>query len=107
VRVVQPQLATALALEGALHFPSAFDMLADQTDGVEIREGVLNNPPLDGRLLRRIQMPGDVLILGMRRGDEVLVPHGDTVLRQGDVLMLVGHPDEVQEALAWLCPPCY
>jgi Kef-type K+ transport system membrane component KefB len=29
VRVVQPQLATALALEGALHFPSAFDMLAN------------------------------------------------------------------------------
>jgi Trk K+ transport system NAD-binding subunit len=107
VRVVQPQLATALALEGALHFPSAFDMLTDHTDGVEIREGELNNPPLDGRPLKRIQLPGNVLILGMRRGDEVLVPHGDTVLRQGDVLMLVGHPDEVQEAMAWLCPPCY
>lgn len=107
VRVVQPQLATALALEGALHFPAAFDMLTDHTDGVEIREGVLNNPPLDGRPLKRIQLPGDVLVLGMRRGDEILVPHGDTVLRQGDVLMLVGHPDELQEAMAWLCPPCY
>ncbi len=106
VRVVQPQLATALALEGALHFPSAFDMLADHTDGVEIREGVLNNPPLDGRSLRGIELPGDVLILGMRRGDDILVPHGNTVLRQGDVLTLVGHPDELREALAWLCPPC-
>jgi Kef-type K+ transport system membrane component KefB/Trk K+ transport system NAD-binding subunit len=107
VRVVQPQLATALALEGALHFPSAFDMLANHTDGVEIREGVLNNPPLNGRPLRGIELPGDVLILGMRRGDDILVPHGNTVLRQGDVLMLVGHPDELHEALAWLCPPCY
>ncbi len=106
VRVVQPQLATALALEGALHFPSAFDMLANQTDGVEIREGVLNNPPLNGRLLKRIQLPGDVLILGLRRGDDLLVPHGDTKLRQGDVLMLVGHPDELHEAMTWLCPPC-
>jgi len=107
VRVVQPQLATALALEGALHFPSAFDMLTNHTDGVEIREGVLNNPPLDGRPLRDIELPGDVLILGMRRGDDILVPHGNTVLRQGDVLMLVGHPDELHEALMWLCPPCY
>jgi Kef-type K+ transport system membrane component KefB/Trk K+ transport system NAD-binding subunit len=107
VRVVQPQLATALALEGALHFPSAFDMLANHSDGVEIREGVLNNPPLEGRPLRRVQMPGDVLVIGMRRGDDVLVPHGNTVLRQGDVLMLVGHPDELHQAMAWLCPPCY
>ncbi len=106
IRVVQPQLATALALEGALHFPSAFDMLANHTDGVEIREGILNNPPPDGRPLKRIQMPGDVLILGLRRGDDLLVPHGDTKLRQGDVLMLVGHPDELHEAMAWLCPPC-
>jgi len=106
IRVVQPQLATALALEGALHFPSAFDMLANHTDGVEIREGILNNPPLDGRLLKRIQLPGDVLILGLRRGDDLLVPHGDTKLRQGDVLMLVGHPDELHEAMAWLCPQC-
>ena len=105
-RVVQPQLATALALEGALHFPSAFDMLANHSDGVEVREGILNNPRLDGWPLRRIHLPGNVLALGLRRGDDVMVPHGETVLRQGDVLMLVGHPDELQEAMAWLCPPC-
>ena len=107
VRVVHPHMATALALEGALHFPSAFDMLTDSTDGVEIREGTLNNPQLEGRPLRRIKLPGDVLILGLRRGDDVLVPHGNTRLRQGDVLMLVGHPDELHQAKTWLCPPCY
>jgi Kef-type K+ transport system membrane component KefB/Trk K+ transport system NAD-binding subunit len=106
-RIVQPQLATALALEGALHFPAAFDMLTNHTDGVEMREGVLNHPPLDGRRLSRMHLPGDVLVVGLRRGDDLLVPHGETVLRQGDRLMLVGHPDQLQEALAWLCPPCY
>jgi CPA2 family monovalent cation:H+ antiporter-2 len=105
-RVVQPQLATALALEGALHFPAAFDMLANHTDGVDVREGVFSNPRLDGLPLQRIQLPGDVLVLGLRRGEDVLVPHGDTVLRQGDVLMLVGHPDGLHEAMAWLCPSC-
>jgi Trk K+ transport system NAD-binding subunit len=105
-RVVQPQLATALALEGALHFPAAFDMLADHTDGVEMREGTLNHLPLDGRRLSRIELPGDVLVVGLRRGDDLLVPHGETVLRQGDRLMLVGHPDQLQQAMAWLCPSC-
>ncbi len=103
-RVVQPQLATALALEGALHFPAAFDMLADHTDGVEVREVALNNPRLDRRPLQRIRMPGHALVLGLRREGEVLVPHGNTTLRQGDVLMLVGHPDELRQAMAWLNP---
>lgn len=103
-RVVQPQLAMALALEGALHFPAAFDMLANHTDGVEVREVVLNNPRLDGRPLQRIRLPGDALVLGLRRRGDVLVPHGNTILRQGDVLMLVGHPDELHQAMAWLDP---
>ena len=29
VRVVQPQLATVLAMEGAVNFPATFDMLAN------------------------------------------------------------------------------
>jgi Trk K+ transport system NAD-binding subunit len=99
-RVVQSQMATVLALEGALHFPAAFDMLADQADGVEVREGSLRNPRLHGQTLRRIKLPGNVLLLGLRREGEVLVPNGDTVLREDDVLMLLGHPDEIQEALA-------
>jgi Kef-type K+ transport system membrane component KefB/Trk K+ transport system NAD-binding subunit len=103
-RVVQPQLAMALALEGALHFPAAFDMLADHTDGVEVREVALTNPRLDRRPLQRIRLPGDALVLGLRREGEVLVPHGNTTLRQGDVLMLVGHPDELRQAMAWLNP---
>jgi CPA2 family monovalent cation:H+ antiporter-2 len=103
-RVVQPQLAMALALEGALHFPAAFDMLADHTDGVEVREVALNNPRLDRRPLQRIRLPGDALVLGLRREGEVLVPHGNTTVRQGDVLMLVGHPDELRQAMAWLNP---
>jgi Trk K+ transport system NAD-binding subunit len=101
---VQPQLAMALALEGALHFPAAFDMLADHTDGVEVREVTLNNPRLDRRPLQRIRLPGDALVLGLRREGEVLVPHGNTTVRQGDVLMLVGHPDELRQAMAWLNP---
>jgi Trk K+ transport system NAD-binding subunit len=42
--------------------------------------------------------------LGLRREGEVLVPHGNTTVRQGDVLMLVGHPDELRQAMAWLNP---
>lgn len=104
VRVVQPQLATALAMEGALHFPATFDMLANPAEGVTVREAILTNRLLDGRPLRRIRLPGEALILGLRRDGEVLVPRGDTVLRRGDVLMLVSTPEGLEEAMAWINP---
>jgi Kef-type K+ transport system membrane component KefB len=102
VRVIQPQLATILALEGALHFPAAFDILANHADGVEIREVELNNPRLDGQPLRHIHLPGDALVLGLRRDGEILVPHGDTKLSRGDWLMLIGHQDCIDRAMAQL-----
>jgi Kef-type K+ transport system membrane component KefB/Trk K+ transport system NAD-binding subunit len=102
VRVVRPQMATILALEGALHFPAAFDMLANHADGVEVREIAMHNPRFNGRRLRHIRLPGDALVLGLRRGGEILVPHGDTKLQQGDLLMLVGHQDSLQQALIQL-----
>ncbi|MCB0211777.1 MAG: cation:proton antiporter [Anaerolineae bacterium] len=102
--VVQPQLATVLALHGALNFPAAFDLLADQEDGVEIREVELNSPRWDGQLLRRVLLPGDALVMGLRRSGEVLVPHGDTRLKQGDLLMLIGHEASLQQAVNQLDP---
>jgi Trk K+ transport system NAD-binding subunit len=102
VRVIQPQLATVLALEGALHFPAAFDVLANHADGVEIREVELHNPRLDGQPLRHIHLPGDALVLGLRRDGEILVPHGETKLSRGDWLMLIGHQDCIEQAMAQL-----
>ncbi|GAB4429779.1 MAG: monovalent cation:proton antiporter family protein [Anaerolineae bacterium] len=104
VRVVQPQLATVHSLEGALHFPAAFDMLTNHADGVEVREVELRTEQIVGKRLRDIRLPGDALVLGMRRNGEVLVPHGNTELLRGDLLMLVGHVDTLQDAVSHLNP---
>ncbi len=98
VSVVQPAMAVALALEGALHFPAAFSVLMDKGDNVDVLDVPLENLRLDGRPLRRLRLPGDALVLGIQRQGEVLVPHGDTVVWKGDTLMLVGSPEALREA---------
>lgn len=102
VRVVQPAMATALALEGALHFPAAFGMLMSNTDDVNVLDVPLGNASFAGQPLRRVRLPGDALVLGIQREGEVVVPHGDTVLRLGDTLVLVGNPEALREARQWL-----
>lgn len=98
VRAVQPGMAIALAMAGALRFPTAFAMLMDTADGVDVLDVHLVNATLAGRPLRRIKLPGDALVLGLQRDGEVIVPHGDTVLHNEDVLVIVGSPDSLREA---------
>jgi CPA2 family monovalent cation:H+ antiporter-2 len=98
VRAVQPALATVMALEGALRFPTTFDMLVELGDDVEIGEARVRNIRLVGRSLRQIRLPGNALVMGIRRKGEVIVPHGDTTFRLGDAVMLIGNPSDIKEA---------
>ncbi len=99
VRVVQPGLATVIALEGALRFPTAFDILAHQDEDVEVGEVVVRNRRMTGIPLRRLHLPGNALILSIRRDRAVIVPHGDVVLRPGDRVAVIGSPESVAETL--------
>lgn len=58
VLVVQPAMATALALEGALRFPAAFAMIANKEDEAELGEAIVCDAGLDGARLRRLTIPG-------------------------------------------------
>ncbi len=102
VKVVQPALATAMALEGAIRYPTTFEVLMHRTEDVEVGEGVVSNPALVGRALKQVRLPGDVLIISLQRDSTVTVPHGETVLREGDRLGLLGSPEAVELALSML-----
>jgi CPA2 family monovalent cation:H+ antiporter-2 len=100
VRAVQPALATVMALEGALRFPTTFDLLVELGDDVEVGEARVRNIRLAGRSLRQIRLPGNALVMGIRRKGEVIVPHGDTTFRLGDAVMLIGNPSDLKEVRA-------
>jgi Kef-type K+ transport system membrane component KefB/Trk K+ transport system NAD-binding subunit len=104
VQVVQPTMAMALGLEGALHYPAAFSALIDKSDQFDFSDAPLRNPALLDRPMRQLHLPGKALVLGVRRRGEgeVVVPHGDTILREGDVLMLCGDPEAMEEARQWI-----
>ncbi len=102
IKVVQPELATAMALEGAIHYPTAFDVLVHQTRDIEVTEIEISNPRFKGTRLRELRLPGDVLILSVGRDNTVMIPHGDTVLRLHDRLGLIGSPICIDEATVML-----
>jgi Trk K+ transport system NAD-binding subunit len=103
-RWVQPSMALLLSVEGALEFPAAFDLLT-RMRGIKIREATLVNSRLVGQTLPNVHLPGGALIMGIRRGSEVIVPHTDTRLQFNDVLLLVAPEEEFADLLTWLEEP--
>jgi Kef-type K+ transport system membrane component KefB/Trk K+ transport system NAD-binding subunit len=102
IKVIQPELATAMALEGAVRYPTAFDVLAHEAKEIEVAEVTVTNAQFSGLTLRETRLPGEPLILSLQRDGTVMVPHADTVLRLHDRLGLIGSPAAVEEAIALL-----
>jgi Trk K+ transport system NAD-binding subunit len=59
---------------------------------VEVR---LDNPAFEAQPLRHLDLPKDCLVALVRRDGAVSVPDGDTRLRTGDVLTLIGDNEAV------------
>lgn len=51
----------------------------------------------DGRLVREINWPRHSLLVDVKRGDEELIPEGNTRLRSGDTLYVLCYPTEIEE----------
>jgi len=51
-----------------------------------------------GKALRLLPLPGDVLIVALRRDGEFVVPRGNTVLEAQDHLTLLGSVDHLESA---------
>jgi len=98
IKVVQPELATAMALEGAIRYPTAFDVLVHQTEDIDVREVTVRNTQCIERRLGEIRLPGDTLILSLQRENTVMIPNAETILQSGDRLGLIGSPESIEEA---------
>ena len=50
---------------------------------------------LIGLRLREVELPGGTLIVMIRRGDDSLIPRGDTTLLDGDRLTVIGRAEGI------------
>ena len=89
-------------MDGLVSFPDALELLTSLEDDKEVVEVELLNPDCIGKPLRDICLPGDVLVLSIRRRDEVILPHGYHVLERGDHVTLVGEQSAIAEAATWV-----
>ena len=56
----------------------------------------IKNKDIHGLRIREIRLPTDIIILSIKRGGQLLMTHGYTRLRLGDVITLVGSPQSLE-----------
>jgi trk system potassium uptake protein TrkA len=68
-----------------------------------VRLDLPDDSPVVGKELKSIQLPPDSVIVSVLRGEEVIVPKGDTVFRNGDdiiAITLIGNEPQLLNLLA-------
>jgi Trk K+ transport system NAD-binding subunit len=101
VQTLTPSIHRSSLLALMARNPAIFELMTSTTDDRDLREMILMNPDLHGMRLNEVRFPGDLLVLAIRRNDEVIVPHGTTRLAMGDHLTILGDLDVIQAAEDW------
>lgn len=50
-----------------------------------------------GKMIKEVSFPGESLITIIRRNGEIKIPHGITVLQEGDELSVIGEVDDIKQ----------
>ncbi len=96
--IVNPERSAALEASRILRFPSANDIESFCRGHVELVEyHIEEDSPLCGLQLSRLQdtYKVKILVCVVRRGEEILIPNGDFVLRAGDKINITASPENI------------
>jgi len=52
--------------------------------------------PIDGKKVADIKLPKEIVLVSVIRGEEVIIPRGNTIIRGGDAIIAVTTPDKEQ-----------
>jgi Trk K+ transport system NAD-binding subunit len=104
VVVVEPATAMVGLLDHMVRSPQATQLLLGMDENQDSLDVEVLDPALHGILLRDLKLPKDVIILSVRRNEQVIIPHGYTRLRLHDYLSVVGSNESLDEVALKLGP---
>ena len=97
VQIVHPATALIGLLDHMVRSPQATRLLLGMEEGQDTIELEVQDESLHGILLRDLKLPSDVIMLSLRRGEQVVIPHGYTRLRRHDFLTVVGSQESLDK----------
>ncbi len=88
--IIEPATAIVSLLDHFVRSPNATSLLLGMDEGQDSMDVEIRNEDIHGMRLRDLRLPSDVLVLSIKRKGQLLVSHGYTRMRLGDIITLVG-----------------
>lgn len=97
IRSMSPIISAAIILENMVGRNDLFTMceVGNEGDIIEVR---VTNPKVVGHPIRNINLPINSLIVLIRRGDDSMIAHSDTILEDGDHVTIIGQSGATVDA---------
>jgi Trk K+ transport system NAD-binding subunit len=83
-------------LDHFVRSPNATSMLLGLDQNQDSIDVEIRNKDIHGMTLRDLRFPTDVIVLSVVRKGQVIISHGYTRLRLGDIVTLVGTTESVE-----------
>lgn len=90
VEVVDSRLVLASTFENMIIRPMAHHTLLETFENYIVDDLAISAPQIDGKKIKEIHLHKDAMLMMLSRGNERHIPHGDTYLKNGDILTVIG-----------------
>lgn len=96
--IINPEMVTAHEIMHVLQTPAALDVEDYASGAVRLMEFKMrHNVSYCGQTLKDITFPPSVLVVGILRNGEMIIPHGHSPLQAGDNVFFLGARDSIAD----------
>ncbi len=87
----------ATAIENLIIRPTTYHALVESFENFSVEEIQITNKNLDGSMIKEVPFHKSAILMMVRRENSFFIPHGDTYLRTGDILLVFGTQTAFEE----------
>ncbi len=97
--IVSPSHVASMVFENAIALPSTVSILVSETTTRAVEVTVPGDSKILGKRIRDLQLPTECVIAAIYRTGKLILPHGDTVMKPGDIVALIGKEDAIAKVV--------
>ena len=89
VETIDIRRVMATTVENLIVRPTTYHALVETFENFTVEEIPITNPSIDGHQVQEIGFHKDAILILVKRGNNLFIPHGETYLKTGDVLNIL------------------
>ena len=90
IETVDVRRVMATTIETMIVRPTTYHTLIETYESFSVEEIPVINSDIDGHKVREIAFHKDAILIMVKRGTNLFIPHGETYLKNGDILNIFG-----------------